>query len=164
MGFPGGSEVKASACNAGDLASIPVLGRFPRRRKWQPTPVFLLGESHGWRSLVGYSPRGRKELDMTEWLHFLSFYSSFWRSGNPLHCSCLENPMDRGAQQPTVHGVTKSRTWLSTQTWNLLKSEKEIETGSSDVKVQAGTRVKRHTRTGTRTEELRRFWVGVMVL
>ena len=38
----------------------------PRRRKWQPTPVFLLGESHGWRSLVGYSPRGHKELDMTE--------------------------------------------------------------------------------------------------
>ena len=46
----------------------------PWRRKWQPTPVFLPGESHGWRSLVGYSPRGRKELDTTEWqlsnLHF----------------------------------------------------------------------------------------------
>ena len=38
------------------------------RRAWQPTPVFLPGESHGHRSLVGYSPRGRKELDMTEWL------------------------------------------------------------------------------------------------
>ena len=37
---------------------------------WQPTPVFLPGESHGWRSLVGYSPWGRKELDMTEQLHF----------------------------------------------------------------------------------------------
>ena len=33
---------------------------------WQPTPVFLPGESHGWRSLIGYSPWGRKELDMTE--------------------------------------------------------------------------------------------------
>ena len=40
------------------------------RRKWQPTPVFLPGESHGWRSLVDYSPRGRKESDMTERLHF----------------------------------------------------------------------------------------------
>ena len=40
------------------------------RRKWQTTPVFLPGESHGQRSLVGYSPRGRKELDMTERLHF----------------------------------------------------------------------------------------------
>ena len=38
----------------------------PLRRKWQPTPVFLPGESHGWRSLVGYSPRGCKELDMSE--------------------------------------------------------------------------------------------------
>ena len=65
-GFPDGSEVKASACNAGDLGLIPGLGRFPWRRKWQPTPVFLLGESHGWRSLVGYSPLGRKELDTTD--------------------------------------------------------------------------------------------------
>ena len=40
------------------------------RRKWQATPVFLPGKSHGWRSLVGYSPWGWKESDMTEWLHF----------------------------------------------------------------------------------------------
>ena len=40
------------------------------RRKWQPTPVFLPGESHGWRSLVGYSPQGRKKSDTTERLHF----------------------------------------------------------------------------------------------
>ena len=39
---------------------------YPWRRKWQPTPVFLPGEPHGQRSLVGYSPWGRKELDMTE--------------------------------------------------------------------------------------------------
>ena len=60
MGFPGGSEVKASACNVGDLGSIPGLGRSP-------------GEENG----------------------------------NPLQYSCLENPMDRGAQQATVHGVAK---------------------------------------------------------
>ena len=40
------------------------------RRKWQPTPVLLLGKSHGWRSMVGYSPWDRKESDMTERLHF----------------------------------------------------------------------------------------------
>ena len=45
-------------------------GKIPWRRKWQPTPVFLPGESHGWRSLEGYSPRGRKESDTTERLHF----------------------------------------------------------------------------------------------
>ena len=41
LGFPGGSDCKESACNAGDLGSVPRLGRFPWRRKWQPTPVFL---------------------------------------------------------------------------------------------------------------------------
>ena len=69
MGFPGGSEVKASASNAGDPGSIPGW-KIPWRREWQPTPVFLPGESHGQKSLVGYSPRGRKELDTTERLHF----------------------------------------------------------------------------------------------
>ena len=65
--FPGGSEVKASACNAG---FDPWVGKIPWRRKWQPTPVFLPGESHGQRSLVGYSPWGHKESDTTERLHF----------------------------------------------------------------------------------------------
>ena len=46
------------------------------RRKWQPTPVFLPGESHGQRSLVGYSPWVRKEADTTEWLHFQTII--FW--------------------------------------------------------------------------------------
>ena len=62
-GFPGGSEVKASASNVGDLGLIPGSGR-------------CSGEGNG----------------------------------NPLQYSCLENPMDRGAWQATVHGVTKSRT------------------------------------------------------
>ena len=42
------------------------VGKIPWRRAWQPTPVFQPGESHGWRNLVGYSPWGRKELDMIE--------------------------------------------------------------------------------------------------
>ena len=61
--FPGGSEGQVSACNARDLVR-----KIPWRRTWQPTPVFLPGESHGQRSLVGYSPWGHKELDMTELL------------------------------------------------------------------------------------------------
>ena len=47
---------KKSACNAGDLVSIPGLERAPCRRAWQPTPVFLPGESYGQRSLASYSP------------------------------------------------------------------------------------------------------------
>ena len=71
---PGGSEVKVSAWNAGDLGLIPGLGRSPGEGKWQPTPVLLPGESHGGRSLVGYSPWGRKESDTTEQLHFTSLH------------------------------------------------------------------------------------------
>ena len=74
LGFPGGSEVKASACNAGDLGSIPGVGKIPWRRKWQPTPVFLPGESHGRRS-----PRGRKESDTTERLNVSLSYGNLER-------------------------------------------------------------------------------------
>ena len=49
------------------------------RRKWQPTPVFLLGKSNGPRSLVSYSPWGREELDTTERLHFHFSFSVHWR-------------------------------------------------------------------------------------
>ena len=65
QGFRGGSEVKPSAWNAGDLGSIPGSGRSPGEGNGKPTPVFLPGESHGGRSLVGYSPWGRKESDTT---------------------------------------------------------------------------------------------------
>ena len=65
-GFPGGSDGKEYACKAGDLGSIPWVGKIPWRRAWQPTPEFLPGESHRQRSLAGYSPWGCKESDMTE--------------------------------------------------------------------------------------------------
>ena len=45
----------------------------PLEKEWQPTPVFLPGESHGWRSLAGYSPWGCKKSDTTERVHFLFF-------------------------------------------------------------------------------------------
>ena len=65
-----GSEGKASACNVGDLGSIPGWGRLPWRRKWQPTPVFLPGNPMDGEALLGYSPWTRKESDTTEPLHF----------------------------------------------------------------------------------------------
>ena len=52
MGFPGGSDGKASARNAGDPEFDPWVGKIPWRRKWQPTPVFLPGKSHGQRTLL----------------------------------------------------------------------------------------------------------------
>ena len=57
----------------------PWVGKIPRRRKWQPTPVFFPGKFHGQRSLVGYSPWGPKESDMTECLHFTHFILYHWR-------------------------------------------------------------------------------------
>ena len=86
MGFPGGSEGKASACNARDPGSIPWSGRSP-------------GEGNG----------------------------------NPLHYSCLENPMDGGAWWATVHGVAKFWTQLSdfTLTFHFHALEKEVATHSN---------------------------------
>ena len=67
-------------------------------RRWHPTPVLLPGNSHGWRSLVGCSPRGCEGSDKTEQLHFHFSLSCIGEgNGNPLQCSCLENPRDQGA-------------------------------------------------------------------
>ena len=83
------------------------------RRKGQPTPVLLPGKSHGWRSLVGYIPGGHEESDTTERLHFHFSLSCIGEgNGNPLQCSCLENPRDRGAWWAAVYGVAQSRTRL----------------------------------------------------
>ena len=65
MGFPSGLAIE-STCNAGAMGLISGLERFPWRRAWQPTPVFLPEESHGQRSLVGYSSWGGKESDTTK--------------------------------------------------------------------------------------------------
>ena len=83
------------------------------RRQWHPTPLFLPGESHGRRSLVGCGPWGHYESDMTERLYFhFSLSHTGEGNGNPLQCSCLENPRDGGAWSAAVYGVTQSRTRL----------------------------------------------------
>ena len=88
-----------------------------RRRQWHPTPVLLPGKSHGWSSLVGCSPWDHKESDTTEQLHFHFSLSCIGEgNGNPLQCSCLENPRDGGAWWAAVYGVAQSQTqlkWLS---------------------------------------------------
>ena len=83
------------------------------RRQWHPTLVPLPGKSHGWRSLVGCSPWGRWESDTTERLHFPFSLSCIGEgNGNPLQCSCLENPRDGGAWWAVIYGVPQSQTWL----------------------------------------------------
>ena len=68
MGFPGGSDGKEPACSAGDLGLVPGLGRSPGGGHGNPLQYSCLENLHGQRSLVGYSPWGRKESDMTEQL------------------------------------------------------------------------------------------------
>ena len=84
-----------------------------QRRQWHPTPVLLPGKSHGWRSLVGCSPWSLEESDTTEQLHFHFSLSCIGEgNGNPLQCSCRENPRDGGAWWSAIYGVAQSRTRL----------------------------------------------------
>ena len=69
------------------------------RRKWLPTPVFLPGKSHGQKNLVGNSPCDHKESEMTEWLHFRSFFLCFFQ----------ELVMEREACCPAIHGSQRVR-------------------------------------------------------
>ena len=66
------------------------MGKSPRRREWQPTPVFLPGEFHGKRSLVDYSPWGHKESDMTERLMHTVSICCMTQNPKPVHCDSLE--------------------------------------------------------------------------
>ena len=68
-GFPGGATGKEPACQCRRHKRggfNPWVRRIPWMRAWQPTPVFLPGKCHGWKSLVGYSPWGQKESDTSE--------------------------------------------------------------------------------------------------
>ena len=106
--FPGGPDGKASACNVRDPVSISGLGGSPGEKKWQPIPVFLPGEFHGKKSLVGYSPWSHKELDTTELLTvslYLFLVKLFFCHHLPFCCysvaqSCLTicDPMDCSTQ------------------------------------------------------------------
>ena len=91
---------------------LPYINMNPEKAR-HPTPVLLLGKSHGWRSLVGCSPWGHEESYTTVQLHFHFSLSCIGEgNGKPLQCSCLENPRDRGAWWAAVYGVAQSQTWL----------------------------------------------------
>ena len=109
------SEIKLSSLTSPALAGgFFTTSAMRGRRQWHPTPVLLPGKSHGRRSLVGYSPRGREESDTTKRFHFhFSILCSGEENGNPVQYSCLEKPRDRGAWWAAVYGVAQSRTWLT---------------------------------------------------
>ena len=111
QGFPGGSDGKESACDAGDPGSIPGSGVFPGEGNGYPLQYSCLGNpmDRGSQQAIGEG------------------------NGTPFQYSCLENPMDGGAQQAAVHGVTEGRTRLSgfTFTFHFHALEKEMATHSS---------------------------------
>ena len=79
------------------------------RRQWHPTPVLLPGKSHGWDSMAAV----HGVTNSWTRLHFHFSVSCIGEgNGNPLQCSCLENPKDGGAWWAAVYGVTQSQTWL----------------------------------------------------
>ena len=98
MGFPRSSVSKQSDCNVGDLGSIPE-GKTPWRRKWQPTPVFLPGESHRQRSLAGCSPRSPKQADMTEQLTARNYRRVFQ------NCHTIFLPASKGWELLLLQGL-----------------------------------------------------------
>ena len=110
----GGFFTSWAAREAHKMARDPLISWTQAVEKQRhPTPVLLPGKSHGQRSLVGCSPWGRWELDTTERLHFhFSLACIGEGNGNPLQCSCLENPRDEGAWWAAVYGVTQSQTRL----------------------------------------------------
>ena len=138
MGFPGSSVGKESTSTT--PVFLPEESPWPEepvglhtvhgvtkswRRRWHPTPVLLPGKSHGWRSLVGCSLWGCEESDMTERLPFHFLCSCIGEgNGNPLQCSCLENPRVGGAWWAAVYGVAQSRTQLK---WLSSSSSKELD-------------------------------------
>ena len=136
MGFPGGSEVKASACNAGDLGLIPGSGRSPGEGNGSPLQYSCLEnpmDGGAWWATVHGVTKSRTRL--SDFTHStpsggsvmknppanardMSSIPGWGRSlgegnGDPLQYSCLEHPMDRGAWWATVHVVAKSRTRVS---------------------------------------------------
>ena len=130
LGFPGDSDGKESACNAGDLGSIPGAGRSPGERNGNPLQYSCLENSmdrEAWWATVHGVAKSQTRLKQlssnTSSLHLclmnnyayliLNVYTDGEGNGNPLQYSCLENSMDREAWWATVHVVAKSWTQLS---------------------------------------------------
>ena len=114
MARDGGLTIAWWAIVHGVTKELVMTWQLNQRRQWHPTPVLLPGKSHGQRSLVGCSPWGHTESDTTELLHFHFSLSCIGEgNGNPLQCSCLENPRDGGAWWAAVYGVAQSPTLLS---------------------------------------------------
>ena len=126
LGFSGGASSKEPACQYRRCKRSrfdPWVGKIPWKKKWQPTLVFLSGESHGQRSLAGYSAWGCKESDTTEWLNTYAHSTSInclihhlinqWNKENGERCVRQRQPQDQN-HRGCEHLVGESEGLLST--------------------------------------------------
>ena len=125
-GFPGGSVGKESGCQCRRCRRWgfdPQVGKIPWRRKWQPTPVFLPGKAHGWRSLAGYSPWGHKESDATEHtcMHACTLWGIWWGWGEDLSCCKQEL-----AERMCVSHAETSRMFHCSFMWHTINISKYL--------------------------------------
>ena len=105
MDFPSGASSKEPTCQCRRRLELnPWVGKIPWRRAWQPTPVYLPGESHGQRSLEGYSPWGHKESDISSEIACTHAQYSWGDVKVAQSCQTLCNTMDC-----TVHGILQAR-------------------------------------------------------
>ena len=104
---------KESACQCRRCRFNPWVRKLPWRRQWQPIPIFLPEKSHGQRSLVGYSPWGHKESDMTERLNRTELMYvcalPWWLSGKEFACQCRRLGFD-----PCARKIPWRREWQRT--------------------------------------------------
>ena len=126
MGFPAGASGKEPTCQcrrSKRLGFDPWVRKIPWRRAWQPTPVFLPGESHGQRSVAGYSPWGRRESNTTKWLSSMpskcrwdisSSLFSFLDSDHPMN-GLEEFWMNISAFCSLARALKQSASWTSAQ-------------------------------------------------
>ena len=121
LAFPDGSDGKESACNAGDLGSIPGLERSPGEGHGNPLQYSSLKNTHGQRSLVGYSSWGHRELDMTEQLT-LSL-SLPWKESydKPRHHIRKQISLCLQSLHNQSYGFSSSH--VRCESWNIMKAE-----------------------------------------
>ena len=131
---------KESACQCGRCGFSPWVGKIPWRRKWQPTPVFLPGKSHGQRSLVGYSPWGCKEWDMTEQHQALSELSLGKRVGFCLADEGGKACRQRAAYRQKPRGLEHPR--QGGRSWGFLSSSAHVAQAARRNEREWGCRVR----------------------
>ena len=120
-GFPGGSVGKGSACNMGDLGSIPGSGRSRGEGNGNPLQYSCLEKSHGWRSLVGSSPWGHKESDTTEQIHFHSLLGR--KVMTNLHSILKSRDITMPTNVPLVKAMVFPVVMYGCESWTVKKAE-----------------------------------------